>query len=403
MLTDTKVKQAKAESSPYKLADSQGLYLYVSSKGAKSWRYDYRYAGKRYTVTLGRYPDLPIAKARKRHEEARTALELGQNPTLVKRQQRQAKLAAAGDTFVALAESWYEGKQASRSEAWRSNARRWLDKELYPIIGNRAMREIRPADILEIMKGMAKAGKARSATYVRQLISQIFDFAIANLRADFNPAHSLRGAIQVPEPKQRPPLTPKEIPEFLRAVDSDTGRVQTKYAAKLLLLTFTRKVELTAAKWQEIDFDNALWRIPASRMKSAQDHIVPLSKQALAYFHELKRLSSDSEFVFPHYSRLDRPISRTTLNIMFDRIGYGDRFTPHGVRNTASTILNEQGYRADVIERQLSHVERDNVRAAYNKAEYLEDRRAMMQQWADMLDAWARGDKVVSLHAGRAA
>lgn len=397
MLTDTKVKQSRAKSAPYKLADSQGLYLYVSGTAAKSWRYDYRFAGKRYTLTHGRYPDLSLAKARERHQEARTALDRGENPAQVKRQTKQTRMIEAGDTFKAIAESWFSDKEAGRSASWNDNNRRWLDKEIYPYIGTLPMRAIRPADVLELVKRVEKAGKARSAVCVRQLIAQVFDYAISHLRADANPAHSIKGAIQVPEAKGSRPLTPKQIPALLEAVDNYTGKVQTKYALRLLFLTMTRKTELTEAKWEEIDLPGAEWRIPAERMKSGQQHIVPLCKQALAYFKELKKLAGDSDFVFPHLGRKDRPMGASTLNVMFDRIGYGGKFSPHGIRKTASTLLNEQGFRADVIERQLAHVERDTVRAAYNKAEYLEERRGMLQQWANYLDSLCAGADVVAI------
>lgn len=397
MLTDTKVKQSRAKSTAYKLADSQGLYLYVSNKGAKSWRYDYRFAGKRYTLTHGQYPDLSLAKARERHQEARTALELGNNPSQVKRQAKQSRALEAADTFKAVAESWYSGKEAGRSESWKSNIRRWLDRDIYPYIGALPMRAIRPADVLDLVKRVEKAGKARSAVCVRQLIAQVFDFAISHLRAESNPAHSIKGAIEVPQAKASKPLTPKQIPAFLESVDNYSGKVETKYAVRLLFLTMTRKTELTAAKWDEIDLDKVEWRIPAERMKSGQQHIVPLCKQALAYFKELKKLSGDSDFVFPHLGRKDRPMSASTLNVMFDRIGYGGKFSPHGIRKTASTLLNEQGFRADVIERQLAHIERDTVRAAYNKAEYLEERLGMLQQWANYLDSLCAGADVVAI------
>jgi integrase len=397
MLTDTKVKQSRPKASPYKLADDKGLYLYVSPKGAKSWRYDYRFAGKRFTLTLGRYPDMPLAKARKYHQEARESLASGHNPSLIKRQTRQARVLEAADTFKAVGESWFAAKEAGRSKSWKENSRRWLDKVIYPEIGSLPMRAIRPADLLALLKRLEKAGKLRTAVCVRQLIAQIFDFGISNLRAESNPAHSVRKAIEYPRPQGSRPLSPTEIPVLLAAVDNYTGKAQTKYAFRLLFLTMARKTELTEAKWQEIDFEKGEWRVPAERMKGKQEHVVPLSAQATAYFKELKNLAGDSEFVFPHFGRVDRSMSASTLNVMLERIGYRRKFSPHGIRKTASTQLNEQGFRADVIERQLAHVERDLVRATYNKAEYLVERRQMLQQWADYLDGLCAGADVVPI------
>ena len=397
MLTDTKVRQAKAKDKAYKVSAGGGLYLYVSATGAKSWRFDYRHSGKRYTLTHGPYPEVTCADASDRHSLARKALERGENPALVKQRVRQDAMAAAGDTFKAIAEVWFEGKSKARSAAWRDNARRWLDRDLYPELGARIIREIRPADVLEIMKRMKSEGFAKSAEYMRQIAAQVFDFAIANLKTDSNPARLVRGAIHVPPAKSRSPLSEKEIPLFLDAMDAYPGRLATKLAGKLLLLTFTRKLELIEAKRDEINLDKAEWRIPAERMKMKDPHIVPLSRQALECFKELLAIDSSSPYVFPHFGRLDKPMGSSTLNKMFSEMGYGNKFTPHGVRVTASTILNEHGWRPDVIERQLAHTERNKVRAAYNKAEYLDERRDMMQQWADYLDALGTGAAVIPI------
>ena len=255
------------------------------------------------------------------------------------------------------------------------------------------------------MRSLSESGKAKSAEYARQVIAQVFQYAIQNLLAKVNPAREVRGAIVIPPAKKRPPLSEKELPAFLVAIDGYPGRPETKIALRLLALTFTRKLELVEAEWSEIDLDAAEWRIPAERMKAAEQHIVPLAPQAVEAFKQLRPLSGQSEYVFPNLGDPDRPMSGSTINAAFDRIGYGEgRFTLHGLRKTASTILNEQGFRADVIEWQLAHTERNKVRAAYNHAEYLPERRQMMRHWADYLDALASGgNKVVSIGAGKAA
>lgn len=403
MLTDTKARQAKAKAKPYKVSDRDGLYLYVSTTGAKSWRYDYRHSAKRYTLTHGQYPQLALAQARERHAAARSGLEQGKNPATLKQRGRQDAMAAAGDTFKTIAEVWFAGKSKVRSEAWAENARRWLDRDVYPYIGSRGIRDITPADVLAIMQRMAAAGSIKSAEYMRQTVSQVFDFAAANLKVDTNPARMVRGAIEMPAPMVRAPLSEKEIPVFLEAVDAYAGRLSTKLAVKLLLLTLTRKSELIEAKRDEINFDKAEWRIPAERMKMKDPHIVPLSTQALECFSDLFALDTGSDFVFPHLGRLDKPMGHSTLNKMFKEIGYGERFTPHGTRATASTILNEHGWRPDVIERQLAHTERNRVRAAYNKAEYLDERRDMLQQWANHIDALCSGANVTPIRSRKAA
>lgn len=400
MLTDTKVRLAKARQKPYKLADEKGLYLYVSPSGAKSWRYDYRLLGKRETLTLGRYPDVPLAGddgARERHQAARKLVEKRESPARVKQIKERAKREIAGDTVKAIAESWYAQKEEARSQTWKDNARRWLDQDVYPAFGSWPITEVKPADVLDLVRRVATARGAKSAEYVRQVLSQVWEHAIRNLRATSNPARSVRGAIEMPEPKRRPPLSVKEIPDFLTAVDAYPGRLSTKLAIKLLLLTFVRKSELLGATWGELDLDKAEWRIPAERMKMRDPHIVPLSSQAVECFRDLKAIATGSDYVLPNLGSLKKPMGASSLNVAFDRMGYGERFTPHGVRATASTILNEQGFRADVIERQLAHTERNRIRAAYNHADYMSERRQMMQQWADYIDGLCAGADVTPI------
>jgi len=397
VLTATRVRQAKPKTNAYKLVDGGGLYLYVSPKGAKSWRYDFRLAGRRETLVIGQYPDKDLAEARNDHQGARKVVARGESPARAKQADKLAKRGAAEDTFAGNAEEWFKRKAASRSASWRDNARRWLDRDILPAIGRKPIRDVTAADVLTLLRKMESSGIARSAEYARQVIVQVFQYAIQNLRVNVNPAREVKGAIELPPPVRRAPLTIKEIPAFMRAADRYTGRPETKLAIRLLALTFVRKMELVEATWDEIDFDNAQWRIPVERMKADAPHIVPLSSQAMNALIELKKVSGKSRYLFPHLSRLDAPMGASTLNCAFERIGYGGRFTPHGLRATASTILNEQGFRVDVIERQLAHAERNAVRAAYNHADYLDERRSMMQHWADYLDALANGATVHNL------
>jgi integrase len=392
MLTDTKARQAKARSTPYKLADQGGLYLHVSTTGSKSWRYDYRLHGKRETLTIGRYPDITLADARELHAEARRQIAKGVSPA----KSKQAEKEAAGDSFKGIAESWYEALAPHRSESWRVHTRCYLTRDLYPAIGNKPIRSITPTDILLIMQRLEKSGTAYTANRARQTASRVFQHAIRNLRADYDPAQSLRGAVVIPGPKHRAALAAKDIPAFLLAVDNYPGKRATQLAVNLLLLTMVRKSELIKATWEEVDWDKAEWRIPADRTKMKALHIVPLSTQAVECFRELHTLACGSRYILPHYGDLGRPMGHGTLNEMFARMGYG-HVTVHGLRATASTLLNEQGFRPDVIEQQLAHVERNRIRAAYNRAEYLDDRRHMMQHWANYLDAVASGAAVTAL------
>ena len=401
MLSDTKARQTKPRNKSYKLADQGGLYLHISAHGGKSWRYDYRLHGRRETLTIGAYPELALAEARERHMRARKRVAQGESPAQQKRTDKRAAVEAAAGTFRAVADEWYGAKAQHRSGSWRESIRRWLDKELYPIIGNRRLGDITPADVLDIMRRVADRGAARTASYVRLVVSQVYQHAIRNLRAEYDPAQSLRGALVMPEVEHHAPLLSRDIPAFIETLDAYPGRLQTKLGVKLLLLTFVRKQELMQATWDEVDFAGAAWRIPAHRMKMRDPHIVPLSRQALECFRDLKEVACGSQYVLPHHGALDKPMSATTINKAFERMGYQGRFTPHGLRATASTLLNEMGFRPDVIERQLAHTERNRIRAAYNQAEYLEERRAMMQSWADFIDSLVTGN-VVPLHRAKA-
>lgn len=396
MLSDTKARQTKPRGKPYKLADQGGLYLYVSPHGGKSWRYDYRLHGQRETLTLGLYPEVTLHDARERHMAARKRVAQGESPAKQKRIEKQAAIEGAAGTFRSLAEEWYGVKARYLSGSWREANRRWLDKELYPIIGGRRLDDITPADILGIMRRVADRAP-RTAACVRLLVSQVYQHAIRNLRADYDPAQSLKGALVMPEIEHHAPLAARDIPAFIEALDAYPGKLQTKLGIKLLLLTFVRKQELVDATWDELDVAGAAWRIPAHRMKMREPHIVPLSRQALECFQDLKEAACGSQYVLPHNGTLSKPMSPSTINKAFDCMGCQGRFTPHGLRATASTLLNEQGFRPDVIERQLAHTERNRIRAAYNQAEYLEERRCMMQQWADYLDSLIAGAEVIPL------
>jgi integrase len=393
MLTDTQARQAKARSTPYKLADQGGLYLHVSITGCKSWRYDYRLQGRRETLTIGKYPDVTLAGARELHAAARREVAKGDSPAKVKRQQRETR----SDTFQAVATEWYSTLAPHRSASWREATHRWLTKELYPAIGSKPMRDIKPADILSVMRKLEARGTACTANHVRQTASRVFQHAIRNLRAEYDPAQSLRGAVVIPRTEHHAALAAKDIPAFLLAIKADSGKWTTRLAVKLLLLTLVRKSELLNATWDEVDFDRGEWRIPGGRTKMKAPHIVPLSMQAVDCFRELQALLLRVQVCPPHHGDLWRPMGHSTLNALFNRMGYQGTLTVHGLRANASTLLNEQGFRPDVIERQLAHTERNKVRASYNHAQYFEERRHMLQHWANYLDAVTSGAAVTAL------
>lgn len=399
MLTDIKARAAKPKQKPYKLTDRDGLYLFITTGGAKSWRYDYRLVGARQTLTIGQYPDVSLTIARDRLAEARRRVAEGVSPAEAKQAAKAQARVARKNTVRALGQDWYQARSASRSQSWCDNARRFLEKDIYPALGNKPIREVTPDDVERLVRKVAEQRGAKSAHYMRLTLAGLFKSLPRSLNAG-NPARDVGTVIELPKPKPRGrALTAKEIPVFLEAADRYPGRPQTKLAIRLLMLTFARKLELIEAPWSEVNLDGAEWVIPAERMKREKAHIVPLSRQAVECFKKLEELPGDSDYVFPNLGDPKKPMSASTLNMVFDRIGYGGKFTPHGARSTASTALNSQGWNDDAIERQLAHSERDLVRAAYNHSDYLQERRKMMQAWADYLDTLAAGAKVLTIRS----
>ena len=395
-LNDKTIKSIGPSEKPQKFADEKGLYLYVTPSGAKSWRYDYRAEGKRATVTFGKYPEVTLANARKKHQEARTTLASGGNPAREKKILKLELQIQQGNTFEEVAKSWFESKATRRSKVWRDTHDLYMRRDLSPFIGNIPVVEITAETLLGVLEKCRLRSGPLTADRVRQTAVQVFDYGKRKLKVTSNVARGLVGWTddEKPRKKNNAWLKAKEIPAFLAAVDAYPGYLTTRLAAKLLFHTFVRKGELIEAKWGEISFERAMWLVPPERMKMPTEekgnrhngHEVPLSRQVIALLKELKPLCSGSDFLFPSNSSLEKPMSRSTLNVMFERMGYADLLTPHGIRATASTILNEKGFRGDVIELQLAHVERNSVRRAYNHSDLMSDRRELMQAWADFLD-----------------
>lgn len=383
----------------YKLADGGGLYLHIAPKsarhpgGAKSWRYDYRLAGRRETLTIGQYPDVPLARARKRHSEARELVAEGKSPAKEKRSKKERDKLASQNTMKAVCERWYEAKAHARSASWRDNARRWLEGDIYRVIGSKSILHTTVEDIEGALRQIVKERGAASARYARLLLVSVYK-SLPRALGLGNPARDLGDVAEVHKGEPRgKPLPAKQIPALLEAIEKAPARQQTKLAARLLLLTFTRKLELVSAPWEELDLERAEWTISAERMKADRPHVVPLSSQAVLCFEYLKPLAAGSKYVFPNIGSQDRPMAGTTLNKFFHEIGFA-HFTPHSARSTASTILNGQGFDKDAIELQLAHVERSQTRAAYNYADKLEERSRMMQAWADFIDGLCAGNVI---------
>jgi len=385
MLTEAAIKAAKPRPKPYRMTDGHGLYLLVRPDGARWWRLDYRRpGGARNTLSLGVYPEISLKKVRDRRDEARRLLKDGIDPGA----KRQADKVALADSFEVVAREWFAKFSPRWAPTHSSKIITRLEKDIFPWLGSRPVSAITAPELLTCLRRIEARGALDTAHRAHQNCGQIFRYAVATGRAERDPSGDLRGALPPATHVHYASITePEKIGALLRAIDGYDGTFVSRCALRLAPLVFVRPGELRAAKWTEFDLDKAEWRIPAERMKARVLHIVPLSTQAIEVLHDLKPLTGRSEYLFPSVRTRSKPISDNTLNAALRRLGYTtDEVTTHGFRSMASTLLNEQGWSRDAIERQLAHGERNEVRAAYNYAQYLPERRKMMQAWADYLD-----------------
>lgn len=399
MLTEKAIQAAKAAEKPTKLFDGGGLYLLVNPQGSRLWRLKYRIHGKEKLLAVGVYPDVSLKRAREKRDEARRLLADGVDPNA----QRRAEKLAAADTFEAIAREWLELQRKKLSPTTYAKALWIFETLLFPSIGSQPIRKLTAADVLAVVRRIEARGKHETAHRAKQRCGQVIRFAISTGRADRDPTSDLRGALAPVVRTNRPAITePAQIGQLLSAIDSYAGHASTAFALKLAPLLFVRPGELRGARWEEFELTakEPLWRIPAERMKMRETHVVPLSKQVVKLLDDLRPWSGASEFLFPSVLSNKRPISDNTINAALRRLGYAsDEMCGHGFRAMASTRLNEQGWHPDIIELQLAHAERNKVRAAYNRAERLTERRKMMQAWADYLDVLRAGANVVPLRS----
>lgn len=408
------IKAVKPGDPRSRLTDGAGLYLRLFVKGGShGWRFDYSLNGRRNTLSLGTFPDVGLALARKKAEEARKLVSAGGDPSEVRKEARSeavqrrasAARAAAGlppeNSFEAVAREWYEKNATGWAPSHASKIIRRLELDVFPWIGSRPIDSIRPTELLALLKRVEDRGAIETTHRVQQNCGQVFRYAVATGRATSDPSRDLRGALTPWKPEHYPTLTePRQVGQLLRDIESYDGGFITKCAMRLAPMLFVRPGELRHAEWSEINLEAAEWRIPAAKMKGRIMHIVPLATQALAILEELKPLTGKSRWVFPGVRTNGEPMSENTINAALRRLGYDrTKLTAHGFRGMASTMLHECGWPSDVIERQLSHAERNAVKAAYNHAEHLPARRKMMQSWADHLDALRQGGSVVALRA----
>lgn len=400
-LTDVKVRNLRSRPTVYRVADANGLCIEIRPTGSKLWRYRYRHNGKATMLPLGEYPHVNLAAARRARDDARALLADGTNPAEARRADKRARLLSAENTFAAIAGEWIAKQSAKWTPHHAADVLRSLEQEAFPAFGSRPIADLEPPEILACLKAIEKRGALEIAHRTAQRITAVCRYAVQTGRAKHNPAADLRGVIATRKVKHMTAMPREEMPAFLENLEKYDGRPETALALRLLVLTFVRTGELIGAYWHEIDFDKAAWRIPAERMKMREEHIVPLSSQALDVLRELQLITGATPLLFPSRSNAHKPMSNNTMLFALYRMGYHSRATGHGFRALASTTLNEHGWSPDVIERQLAHGERNRVRAAYNRAQYLPERRKMMQAWADHLDTLRHGGNVVPINRKR--
>ena len=396
-LTDRAARNSKPADKQQKLYDAGGLFLLVTPEGGKYWRLKYRFGGKEKALALGVFDQVSLAEAREARNNAKRLLKDGVDPGMAKKQDRLAAAVSSANTFEAIAGEWVEQQRNRWTSGHAERVQNSMMVDLFADLGGRPVADIKASEILAVLRKVEKRGAHETTHRLLQRCSAVLRYAVVTNRLEHNVASDLRGALKAPVRANHPALSAAELPAFLKALDAYDGHLQTRLALKLLTLTFVRSGELRGAEWTEFDTAGAEWRIPAERMKMKTEHVVPLSSQALEILEQLRALSGRGRLLFPNQAKPNACMSENTMLYALYRMGYHSKATGHGFRATASTILNEQGWKPDAIERQLAHAERNKVRAAYHRSEYLDDRRKMMQGWADYLDGLRAGGNVTAI------
>jgi len=383
-LTELQLKHMKPKESLYRVPDSGGLCIEVRPNGNKYWRWRFQFQGKEQMLTIGKYPAIGLSKARKERDAARELVDIGKHPNREKKIIKMRNIYNGENSFENIAKKWIEGRTFLNAKyAKQCEAR--MKEHVFPKIGMLPITEITIPDVVHVVESIAKTGTIETAKRMKQCISQVFRFASFRGLCTHNPAADLRGLLPTPKQKHHACVPIDELPELLKAIDKRRPDI-AKRAMQLLALTFVRTGELIGARWEEIDWEREEWHIPPERMKMKRPHVVPLSRQALALLREIHASTGHHEFVFYSAASASKHMSNGTVLVALRRMGYEGRMTGHGFRTLASTLLNERGYPSDVIERQLAHEDEDKIRSAYNRAEYLMERKKMMQEYADLLE-----------------
>lgn len=404
MLTYIQVAAAKPADKPYKLHDDKGLHLLVRPNGSKLWRMRYRFLDKQKELHIGPWPQIGIAEARTRRDEAKARIAAGNDPAVEKKRARLAAKFAAANTFEEVAEEWILKCEREGLAPVTLDKIKWLLAKAYPVIGSLPIAQITPHEALAVLRKVEATGRYESARRMRSVLSRVFRYGVATIRCDKDVAADLRGAIATPKVKHFAAITsPAEVGALLRAIDGYTGQAVTRMAMRLSPHVLLRPGELRQAEWSDIDIESSIWSVPADRMKMRRPHRVPLSHQVLAMIEELREITGHRQHMFPCMGKPRKAMSENAVNQGLRRLGYTtNEMTAHGFRAMAATLLNESGrWNADAIERQLAHVDSNQVRRAYARGAYWDERVTMMQHWSDQLDLLRDGGKVLRPDFGK--
>ncbi len=388
-LTNIKCQNAKPKEKTYKMFDGNGLFMEIRKNGSKYWRFKYRYLGKEKLLSFGVYPEISLSEAREKCQDARKKLAEGTDPSAAKKEARRLAKINAENSFEVIARQWHETFKDKWTDRHANTVIRRLEMDMFPEIGSLPIAEIKPAHIIDALKKVQKRGAYEPAHRLRQYCSQVFRYAIIHDFAQINPASEVGMVLKPVKKSHYACLEIHEIPELLRAIDRNDARLHTdtRQAMRLLMLTFVRTKELIEAKWDEFDLENAQWVVPAERMKMRNEHVVPLSRQSLEILHDLKARNGKWEWILPGHHSRKKHMSNNTILKGLDRLGFKGRMTGHGFRALAMSAIKEKlNYRHEVIDRQLAHAPKSMVQRAYDRAQFLDERKIMMQDWADYLD-----------------
>lgn len=389
MLTDAHCRSAKPKEKLYRLNDQRGLYLEVKPTGVKAWRYRFALNGKSSMIGLGDYPAVRLSEARERSEAARKLVKEGVNPAQQRQLDRVRQANEATNTFDVIAKEWLQTKDWE--DITKNRRLDMLERVVFPNIGKLPVREVTSAQILNILQSTFKRGAPSVAAEARRTMSAVFEYAVATLRADSDPVWPVRKALPTNKTQHKTALTTDQIGKLLRDFDNHRCSFQLNYCIQLMWWTLGRPSEVAEAEWKEFDLEAAIWRVPSRRMKARKEHVVPLPRQAIQMLNGLHTITGTRPHLFPGRDNRQMPMAVASMRQALKVMGWSGKYSPHGTRTTGSTRLNELGYRPDAIEAQLAHADQNNVRRAYNHATYFDERRLMMQDWADHLDAWRKG------------